>query len=316
MRDDLDVVFREVGLRDGLQIIKTFFPTDQKIAWVKAVAAAGVPIAQVTSFVPPKVLPQFTDAAEVCEAARKIDGLCVSVLVPNLKGAERAVASGAHELGFIASVSEGHSLANVRRTSEEAVQEFARIVEYRDSLPADKRFNLTAGLSTAFGCTIDGAVPPEAVMALSSKFVEAGADELVVSDTVGYANPVQVKSLIGEIVREFGSAVKILSHFHDTRGLGLANAYAAYEAGCRMFDASMAGLGGCPFAPLASGNIVMEDLVFMFEASGLRTGIDLEKLTDIRTIISNSLPDEPLHGFYAKAGAPKDFKQVAMPMTR
>jgi len=311
MNPHTDVICREVGLRDGLQIVDIFFPTDEKIRWMREEVAAGVGSIQACSFVPPNRLPQFKDAEQVARAAGEIEGLWVSVLVPNLMGAEIAASIGADEIGFITSVSESHNAANVRRTSDELLNEFRKIVEFRNSLPTEKRFKLTSGLSTAFGCSIEGAIDPASVMRLAEKYVSAGSEMLTVGDTVGYANPVQVKKLFGELIAEFGSDVDVLGHFHDTRGLGIANAFAAYEAGCVMFDASLAGLGGCPYAPTATGNIVMEDLVFMFESAGIRTGIDLEKLIPVRKIIEKNLPEEPLHGAFAEAGAPKGFVFVA-----
>lgn len=298
----IDVLLREVGPRDGLQIIKTFFPTEEKIRWIREEAAAGVRAIQVCSFVPAGVIAQFGDAAEVARAAIAIEGLDVSVLVPNLKGAQAAVAAGAAEIGYMASVSEAHSRSNLRRSRQEVLEEFRRIVSFRDSLPPEKRFKLTSGLSTAFGCSLQGPVPPGEVLDLAARYVEAGSEMLAVADTVGFADPFQVKALVGEMVGQFGSRVEILAHFHDTRGLGLANAFAAYEAGCRTFDGTLAGLGGCPYAPKASGNVVFEDLVFMFESAGIDTGIDLERLLPVRDILARNLPREPLHGAYAQAG--------------
>lgn len=304
-KSDIDVVCREVGLRDGLQIIDTFFPTDEKIRWMREEVAAGVTWIQVCSFVPPAVIPQFRDAAAVAKAACETEGLCASVLVPNLKGAQAAVGTGVKEIGFMASVSESHSRSNLRRSRDETLDEFRRLVAYRDSLSEEKRFKLTSGLSTAFGCSIEGHVPQKDVLVLAERYVEAGAEMLAVADTVGYANPAEVKQLISDMMRHFGDQVEILAHFHDTRGLGLANVFAALEAGCRMFDGSLAGLGGCPYAPAATGNIVFEDLVFMLEGAGFRTGIDVDRLVALRSIIARNLPDEPLHGAYARAGAPK-----------
>ena len=203
------------------------------------------------------------------------------------------------------SVSEEHNLANVRRTVDESVEDFKRIVELRNETAPNVK--LATGLATALGCSISGQVPVADVMALAGRFFEAGADELVVSDTVGYANPQQVKEIFNAVIGEFGDKVPVAAHFHDTRGLGLANVFAALEAGCQHFDASLAGLGGCPFAPKATGNIVMDDLVFLLEGAGLKTGVDLDKLVEVREIIAANLPEEQLHGMYAKAGAPKGF---------
>lgn len=307
MSKTIDVECREVGLRDGIQIVKTFVPTDEKIRWIRDEAATGMPNMQVCSFVPPKLLPQFSDASEVASAALEQDGLWVSALTPNLRGAQTALAVGVHEIDFMNSVSETHSQSNGRRSTAEALAEFKRVVELRDSLPKGERFKLAGGFATSFGCSFEGHVPHKNVLESVEKFVKAGVDEVVIADTVGYGNPRDVKSLFAQVLDNFGDEVMVGAHFHDTRGLGLANVYAALEAGCRRFDASLAGLGGCPFAPNATGNIVMEDLVFLLESAGLNTGIDLERLLPIRDIIATNLPDEPLHGTYAKAGAPKGY---------
>ncbi len=307
MREGLDVELREVGLRDGLQNIETFFPTEAKIAWLEAEAAAGVSAIEACSFVPPKLIPQFADCLEVCEAALKLEGVEISALIPNLKGAERGIAAGVHKLGFVTSVSETHNLKNVRRTPQESVEDFRRVVELVRAQPADRRPKLGAGLATAFGCTLEGRIDPKAVLRLAELFVEAGADELSIADTVGYANPAQVKDMFAMLRSALGEGIPISAHFHDTRGLGLANIAAALEVGIRRFDACLAGLGGCPWAPGATGNVIMEDAVFMLEAMGLRTGIDLERLIEVRKIVAANLPDEPLHGAIAKAGPPKGF---------
>lgn len=307
MRPGIDVECREVGLRDGLQIQKVFFPTQDKIRWLTLEATAGMPEIEVCSFVPPKLLPQFADNKEVVAAALKIDGLCVAALSPNMRGAQDAFQAGIHKLNYVTSVSESHNMSNVRRTVDESVADFERIVALRDSTPGAKDIRLCTGLATALGCTIEGNVAVSAVLKLAERFVEAGADELSVADTVGYANPQQVKAMFEAVIGEFGKTVPISAHFHDTRGLGLANTFAALEAGCRRFDASLAGLGGCPFAPNATGNIVMEDLVFLLEGAGLKTGVDIDKLVEIREIVARNLPDETLYGMYARAGAPKGF---------
>lgn len=313
MRKGIDVHVCEVGLRDGLQSIKTFFPTDQKIAWIEAEAAAGMPEIEVCSFVPAKLIPQFSDAGQIVpaslEIAKKHDGLVVSALMPNLKGAENGIAAGVHKLNYVTSVSEGHNMANVRRTTAESVEAFRQIVALRDQKAKEtgRRVRLLAGLATAFGCTIEGKVDPAAVIRLAEKFMEAGADELSVADTVGYANPAQVKSLLKMLFDALGKDVKVTVHLHDTRGLGIANANAALEAGARRFDASLAGLGGCPYAPGATGNIVMDDLVFMLESMGLKTGVDLDKLVAVREIVARNLPGEALYGGLAKSGPPKGY---------
>lgn len=312
MRDGIDVEVREVGLRDGIQGIKTFFPSGAKKAWLAAEAAAGVPEIEACSFVPAKLFPQFADAEEVVEEALKHAGLTVSALVPNLRGAERGFALGVHKLNFVLSVSESHNRANVNRTPQESVEQFQLVAKARDeAAESGPRVLLTGGLATSFGCSIEGPVSEKAVLELTEAYAAAGADEVVLADTVGYANPSQVRRLFTQAARVVGD-VPLAAHFHDTRGLGLANVDAALEAGVRRFDASLAGLGGCPAAPGATGNIVMEDLVFMLEAMGLRTGVDLDALLPGRQIIAGNLPNEQLHGRLAKAGAPKGFRPASV----
>jgi hydroxymethylglutaryl-CoA lyase len=311
MRAGVDVEVREVGLRDGLQSVSTFFPTAEKIAWVRAEAACGMPEIEVCSFVPPKLIPQFADAVEVVAATLEIPGLNVSALAPNLKGALRSFDAGVHKLNYVTSVSESHNQSNVRRSTGESLEDFRRIVEARDQHPRAADTRLGVGLSTSWGCSIEGAVDPDATMRLAGRFVEAGADELAICDTVGYANPTEVKALLIRVVEEYGAAADIAAHFHDTRGLGLANVYAALEAGVLRYDATLGGLGGCPYAPNATGNIVMDDLVFLLEGAGLRTGVDLDSLIEVRDIIARNLPDENLYGMYALAGAPKGFRPAS-----
>jgi len=304
-----DVEISEVGPRDGLQNAGQLMPTAAKKAWISAEAAAGVGEIEVCSFVPPKLFPQFADAEDVVAHALAIPGLTVAALVPNLKGAERAVAVGVRKLSFTLSVSRSHSLANVRRTPDEQLDEFRRIAAFRDALPEARRPLLSVGLSTAFGCTLEGPVRQTEVCRLAAGLAAAGADDLALSDTVGYADPAQVRRLVRAVQAEVGGKLAA-AHFHDTRGLGLANVAAALELGIRTFDSSLGGLGGCPFAPGASGNVVTEDLVYMLEAMGLGTGIDLEALIRVRHIVEEALPGEPLHGHLALAGVPKGFKPV------
>lgn len=302
-----DVMVREMGLRDGLQNVEAFFPTESKKAWIDAECAAGVPEIQVCSFVPPKLIPQFADAAEVvAHALRQTGPTIISALVPNFKGAERALQSGVRKVDYVLSVSETHNLENVRRSTEESMEDFRRIAELLRAHPEWKDVALSGNLSTTFGCTLEGPVSLDAVLRLAGQYAELGADEIVLSDTVGYAHPGQIKEVFTAVADHVG-AVPLVAHFHDTRGLGLANVHAALDVGVRRFDACLAGLGGCPFAPGATGNIVLEDLVYMLEAMGLRTGIDLDKLLEIRTIVAAGLPDEPLQGNLAKAGLPKGF---------
>ena len=307
----VDVIVREVGLRDGLQIHPTFMPTDRKIAWIEAEAAAGVAEIEVTSYVPPKLIPQFADAEEVTRRALGVAGLTVAALIPNSRGAERGIALGVHKLNFVMSVSRTHNLKNVRREREESVADFKKIVEMVRALPAGTRPKVVGGLSTALGCSYEGRVAVADVVRYAVQLAEAGADEIVVADTVGYADPVQVRTVFKAVMAELG-ALPIAAHFHDTRGTGLANVGAAVECGVRRFDASLAGLGGCPFAPGASGNIVMDDLCFMLDSMGLRTGVDLERLLQVRNIVKAALPDIEMHGALARAGLPRNYVRAGV----
>ena len=301
-----DVSVREVGLRDGLQIHPTFMPTDSKVAWIEAEAAAGVREIEVTSYVPPKLIPQFADAEEVTRRALGVPGLTVAALIPNSKGAERGLGLGVHKLNFVMSVSKTHNLKNVRREREESVADFARIVELVRAQPEGRRPVIVGGLSTALGCSFEGRIPVADVVKYALLLARAGADELVVADTVGYADPAQVRAVFKAVMAEIG-ALPIAAHFHDTRGTGLANVGAALDCGVRRFDASLAGLGGCPFAPGATGNIVMDDLCFMLDSMGLTTGVDLEKLLQVRRIVREALPDIEMQGALARAGLPRNY---------
>jgi hydroxymethylglutaryl-CoA lyase len=302
----IDVIVREVGLRDGLQIHPTFMPTASKIAWIEAEAAAGVREIEVTSYVPPKLIPQFVDAEEVTRSALAVPGLTVAALIPNSRGAERGLALGVHKMNFVMSVSKTHNLKNVRREREESVADFARIVELVRAQPEGRRPVIVGGLSTALGCSFEGRVPVADVVKYALLLAEAGADELVVADTVGYADPTQVRAVFKAVMAEVGT-LPLAAHFHDTRGTGLANVGAALDCGVRSFDASLAGLGGCPFAPGATGNIVMDDLCFMLDSMGLTTGVDLEKLLAVRRIVREALPDIEMQGALARAGLPRNY---------
>ncbi len=306
MKQDIDVIVREVGLRDGLQIHPVFMPTERKLDWIRAEAAAGVSEIEVTSYVPPKLIPQFADAEEVTVRALEIPGLTVSALIPNLRGAERGIDLGVHKLNFVMSVSKTHNLKNVRREREESVADFGRIVELVRAQPEERRPLIVGGLATALGCSYEGRVSVDDVVRYAVALVEAGADELVVPDTVGYADPAQVRAVFKAVFAELGD-FPVAAHFHDTRGTGLANVTAALDCGVRRFDASLAGIGGCPFAPGATGNIVMDDLCFMLDSMGLRTGVDIEKLIEVRKIVSETLPDIEMHGAVARAGLPKNY---------
>ena len=304
---DIDVLVSEVGPRDGLQSISRIMSTADKCAWIAAEAAAGVPEIEVGSFVSPKLLPQLADTREVVAYALGIRNLRVAVLVPNFKGAQAAIESGAHKLTIPLSVSETHSLRNVNRTHAQMFEEISRIAELIRSLPPEKRPELEGGLSTVFGCTLEGPIADDLIARTAERLVQLGCDEVGLSDTTGYGNPVQVKRLIHLVWDTVGRDRLTGIHLHNTRGQGLANVLAALDTGLRTVDASLGGIGGCPFAPGASGNIVTEDLVFMLEAMGLRTGIDLEKLLSVRQIVQAALPGEQLYGFTPDAGLPKGF---------
>ena len=305
----MNILISEVGPRDGLQSIATVMPLEAKKAWIDAEAAAGVTEIEVGSFVPAKLLPQLADTAEVARYARTIPGLTVAALVPNLRGAEAAVEAGVHKITLPLSVSETHSLKNVRRTHAQMLEEARAIAAMIAALPAERRPRFEGGLSTAFGCTLEGHVPPARVIALAEALMQAGCDEVGLADTSGYANPAQVRDLVRQVHAAVGRHALSGLHLHNTRGLGLANVIAGLEVGITTFDSSLGGLGGCPFAPGASGNIVTEDLVFMLEAMGLRTGIDLPKLLRVRAILREALSGEPLYGFTPDAGLPLGFTQ-------
>jgi len=302
---------REVGLRDGLQSIAEILPIEQKIAWLDAEHAAGVREIEVSSFVPPKLLPQLADAEAVVRHALSLPGLTVSALIPNLRGAQRGLALGVHEMNFVLSVSEGHNRANVRRTTAESIEDFRRVLALCHTAPTDRRPRVACGLATAFGCTIEGAVDEDRVRRITVEVAEAGADAILLADTVGYGQPAAVERVFRRVIADV-APLPVAGHFHNTRGLGLANVLAALNAGARAFDASLGGLGGCPYAPGATGNIVTEDLAFMLEAMGFDTGVDIERLLEVRQLVARALPDVPQHGAIAKAGLPKNFRTAPM----
>jgi len=310
MTAEIDILVSEVGPRDGLQSIKRAMPTATKHRWIAALAGAGLLEIEVGSFVSPKLLPQMADAEDVVKEAVQIPGLTVLALVPNLKGAERAIAAGAHKLTVPTSASRKHSIANVRKTPEESIEEVRKIAKLCETVPGGRRPAVEAGISTAFGCSLEGMVSEDWVIQMAGLLVEAGAQSVGLSDSVGYANPTQVKRMFTRLKREVGEKAGA-AHFHNTRGQGLANVVAALEAGVTTFDASQGGIGGCPYAPGATGNIVTEDLVFLLESMGLRTGIDLERLIAARAIIAEGLPGEPIYGNVPDAGLPKGFSYAA-----
>jgi hydroxymethylglutaryl-CoA lyase len=304
----IDIEISEVGPRDGLQSIDSIMPLSAKKAWIKAEAEAGVPEIEVGSFVPTKILPQLADTAELVEYAVTIPGLTVAVLVPNARGAANALQAGVHKLTLPLSVSETHSLKNLNRTHAQVLDEVRRVRELIDELPAGQRPKFEGSLSTAFGCTIEGRIAQDEVVRLAAALMDAGADEVGLSDTTGYGNPNQVRDLTKAIWNEVGREHLTGIHLHNTRGQGLANVLAALDVGLTTIDATLGGLGGCPFAPGASGNIVTEDLVFMLESMGLSTGINIKKLLAVRALIEEALPGEEMFGFLADAGLPKGFK--------
>lgn len=303
------VLISEVGPRDGLQAVKAIMPTQRKFEWIDALHAAGLREIEVASFVPAKLLPQMADASEVVEHALSLPGLTVMALVPNARGAQAALAAGVHKLTIPVSASAAHSMANVRKTREQMIEELRAIVALRNErAPAVK---VEAGISTAFGCTLQGDVPEDEVVWLAAQCAAAGVDDVGLSDTTGYANPAQVRRLFRRVRAEIGDKTGA-AHMHNTRGLGLANCLAAYDEGVRTFDSSLGGLGGCPYAPGASGNVVTEDLAFMFEAMGVSTGIDLGRLMAAREVLKAGLPGEPIYGMTPEAGLPKGFMQEVL----
>jgi hydroxymethylglutaryl-CoA lyase len=281
--------------------------TATKIRWIKALAAAGLPEIEVGSFVPARIIPQMADTDAVVRAVKDLPTVIVA-LAPNLKGAQLAAAAGARRISVPVSVSEGHSRANTNRTTAEAISEVARIGAWIKE--SGTELELEGALSTAFGCSIDGVVPERRVVETAAALVEAGADMIALADTVGYAHPAQIRSVVRAVRSAVGPRLEGL-HLHDTMGLGIANALAGLDEGIRNFDSSLAGLGGCPYAPGASGNIVTEDLVFMLESMGMHTGIELELLLQARAILAEGLPDEQRHGGLARAGIPRTFRAAA-----
>ena len=306
----MDVLVSEVGPRDGLQSVKRAMPTEVKHKWIRALAAAGLKEIEVASFVPAKLLPQMADAAEVVREAVKIPGITVLALVPNMRGFQDAVAAGAPKITLTVSASEAHSMSNIRMTCAQAIESAKRIVEFRNTLPARQRPAIEVGVSTAFGCTLQGAVDEDFAIEMAVKCAQAGADTVGLSDSVGYANPAQIKRMFKRLISELGDRAGG-AHLHNTRGQGLANVVAALDAGVTTFDASLGGIGGCPYAPGATGNIVTEDLVFMLESMGLDTGIDIAKLLEARKFLGEGLPGEPIYGYVPDAGLPKNFQRAA-----
>jgi hydroxymethylglutaryl-CoA lyase len=298
------VLISEVGPRDGLQSIGSIMATDNKRHWIKSLYEAGLKEIEVGSFVPSHLMPQMADASEIVCYSKSLNKGTVLALVPNLKGAELAIASGVHKITIPVSASESHSLANVKKTREEMMFEVKKIIDYKNQHSAS--VHIEVGISTAFGCTLQGVVDESDVISLAVELANLGVDEVGLSDTAGYANPTQVRRLFKQLRQELGKKAGA-AHMHNTRGLGLANCLAAFEEGVRTFDSSQGGLGGCPYAPGASGNVVTEDLVFMFESMGIKTGINFDKLLKAREILIASLPNESIYGMTPEAGLPKGF---------
>ena len=295
-------IVREVGLRDGLQSISRVLPTAKKIEWIRDAYAAGQREIEVGSFVPARLLPQLADTDQLVEFAKTLPGLCVSVLVPNLKGAERAIECGADLMLLPLSASRAHSLANLRKSPDDVVAEIARIRDLRDAKAS--KCLIEVGISTAFGCTLQGKVESAEVLRLLRAVLDAGVDRVGLADTVGYADPSMVRNLFEQALPIAGGRLNC-GHFHDTRGLGMANVYAAWQTGITRFDACLAGIGGCPHAPGASGNVSTEDVVYMFASMGVSTGQDFDRLIALRARVAQWLEGEALHGSIWRAGLPK-----------
>jgi hydroxymethylglutaryl-CoA lyase len=300
----MNVHICEVGPRDGLQNAHHLMPTAAKKAWIAALAAAGLREIEVGSFVPPKLIPAMADTGEVVAFARTLPNVKVVALAPNLKGFQRALEAGAHKVTFPVSASRKHSESNVRMTPEQMVEEVRKCAQF-----PHPGVEIEGAVSTAFGCTLQGEVPEDDVVRVAVALAEF-CDCVCLADTVGYANPAQIRRLFRRVRDQIGEKLEA-AHLHNTRGLGLANALAAYEEGVRHFDSSLGGLGGCPFAPGASGNVITEDLVFMFEAMGVGTGVDLDKLMVARKLMVDAIPQEPTYGHFALAGVPKGFRAAA-----
>jgi hydroxymethylglutaryl-CoA lyase len=302
-------ILREVGLRDGLQSIQTVLPTEHKLAWIAAAHAAGLRELEVGSYVPARLLPQLADTAELVAFAKTLPGMVTSVLVPNLKGAERAFETKADLMLLPLSASHAHSLANLRKTPDDVVAEIKLIRAARDA--SGSKTLIEVGMSTAFGCTIQGKVEPAEVLRLLQAVLDAGVDRVGLADTVGYADPRMVSELFDAAFEIAGDKLAC-GHFHDTRGMGMANVYAAWQAGVTRFDACLAGIGGCPHAPGASGNVATEDVAFMLASMGVETGVNIDKLLALRQQLVSWLPDTPTHGTLWRAGVPKSFSPTAV----
>jgi hydroxymethylglutaryl-CoA lyase len=302
------VVIREMGLRDGLQSVATIVPTAAKLEWIRDAYEAGEREIEVGSFVPPRLMPQLADTAEVLAYARTLPGLLASVLVPNLRGAQRALEADAESMMVPLSASHAHSLANLRKAPDDVVADIAQMRAERDA--SGRRTRIEVGMSTAFGCTIQGHVEEGEVVRLVQAVLDAGVDTVSLADTVGYADPAMVSRLFEKVLRVAGDRLSA-AHFHDTRGLAIANVMAALQVGITRFDASTAGIGGCPHAPGASGNVAAEDLVYLFASMGIETGIEFDRLLALRSKVARWLQDEPTHGSVWRAGLPRTLEAMS-----
>jgi hydroxymethylglutaryl-CoA lyase len=280
------ILFNEVVTRDGFQIEPNFIPTDAKVALIDALSQCGYAKIEVTSFVSPKAIPMLRDAEEVMGRIQRVPGVEYTVLVPNLRGAERAVASRADELNLVMSTSETHNRANLRQTREESFNGLASVIQW-----VDGKTPINVSLSTSFGCPMEGDVPLSEVLRFAHRFADMGVRGLTICDTTGMAHPAQVEAM-AEAMRTAFPQLQMTFHFHNTRGMGLANVMAAARAGIDRFDGSLGGLGGCPYAPGASGNISSEDAIHLLMCLGYDTGIDLDRLL----AIGRGLPEVVGHG--------------------
>jgi hydroxymethylglutaryl-CoA lyase len=290
----------EVGPRDGLQNIKTFVPADKKILFIKKLAACGIKEIQIGSFVATRAIMQFKDIKEVANSVNSLRGVVLSALIPNERGAEEANTCGIKKLIFFFSVSREHNYCNVRQSPQESLKELQRIC--RSYLP-DPSITLRVDLATAFGCPFSGNITTAAVLRMVEKAAAYGIKEITLCDTVGFGNPRMVEEKFSACRLRFPH-INFGAHFHNTRGLALANTLRAYEIGIRSFDSAVGGLGGCPYAPGSSGNVATEDMIFMFEEMGIKTGVDLKKLLDVCSFLNKTLPQAKLASSLYQAGLP------------
>jgi hydroxymethylglutaryl-CoA lyase len=284
MRHPASVTIVEVGPRDGLQNEATPLSAADKVSFVDRLTAAGLPAIEVAAFVSPKWVPQMADAAEVCARIERYPGVRYSALVPNLHGLERAHDAGITEVGIFAAASEGFSRKNINQGVEESLDSYRAVC----ARAAELGLRVRGYVSTAFGCPFDGAVAPAKVADVAAALVNMGAFEVAVSDTIGVAHPRQVAEVVSEVAGQIPLA-QIALHFHDTRGMALANVMAGLDSGVRTYDASCGGLGGCPYAPGATGNLATEDLVYLLDGLGVDTGVDLSKLLDASAFIEGRI---------------------------